>query len=79
MAEIDAIAARCGYANYASTYLTYPPAGPLPLPGKSTNFDEGCNVWELILNAATLVNPGFNYYRIFDNVRTSLISACCTE
>ncbi|RPD60583.1 alpha/beta-hydrolase [Lentinus tigrinus ALCF2SS1-7] len=67
MAQIDAVAARCGYANYVNTYMTYPPKGPLPLPGNSTEYDEGCNVWEMILNASVLVNPGFNYYRIFDN------------
>ena len=73
MAEMDAVAARCGYADYASTYLTYPPQGPLPLPGNNPDFVEGCNIWEMIYNASILVNPGFNYYRIFDNVRDSTI------
>ncbi|TFK89211.1 alpha/beta-hydrolase [Polyporus arcularius HHB13444] len=67
MAQIDDVATRCGYAGYVDTYLTYPPRGPLPLPGNSTIFDEGCNVWQMILDAALIVNPGFNYYRIFDN------------
>ncbi len=75
MAQIDDVAARCGYAGYVDSYLTYPPRGPLPLPGNSTIYDDGCNVWQMILDAALIVNPGFNYYRIFDNVRTPLIKS----
>jgi len=53
-------------------YVTYPPQGLLPLPGKSTAFDPGCDVWDEIFNAALLVNPAFNIYRIFDMVSTLL-------
>jgi carboxypeptidase D len=66
MHQIDAIAAKCNYAGYIKKYVTFPPKGPLPLPGKSTSADPGCDVWDLIFNAALLVNPAFNVYRIFD-------------
>jgi len=49
-------------------HVTYPPQGLLPLPGKSTEFDKGCDVWDMIFDAALLVNPAFNIYRIFDTV-----------
>jgi carboxypeptidase D len=64
MKQIDAIAAKCNYAGYINKYVTFPPKGLLPLPGKSTGAD--CDVWDLIFNAALLVNPAFNIYRIFD-------------
>jgi len=55
-------------------YVTYPPQGLLPLPGKSTNLksDPGCNVWGEIFDAALLVNPAFDAYRIFQMVSTLL-------
>jgi len=53
-------------------YVTYPPRGLLPLPGKSTRFDPGCDVWDEIFSAALLVNPAFNIYRIFDMVSSLL-------
>ena len=70
MAELDAAAERCGYAGYVEKYLTYPPQGLLPLPGDPEPGDnDSCNVWEMIHQASRIVNPGFNYYRIFDGVR----------
>ena len=52
-------------------HVTFPPKGLLPLPGKSVEADRGCDVWDLIFDAALLVNPAFNIYRIFDTVRPS--------
>ena len=49
-------------------YVTYPPRGPLPLPGTSVEFDDGCDVFDMIASAAMIVNPAFNPYRIFDMV-----------
>ncbi|KAF9449019.1 alpha/beta-hydrolase [Macrolepiota fuliginosa MF-IS2] len=66
MTELDAIAARCNYAGYMDKFVTYPPKGRLPLPGKSTFADPGCDVWDMIFDAALNVNPAFNIYRIFD-------------
>ena len=58
----------CNYTDYMSKYVTYPPKGLLPLPGTNTVNDPGCDVWGMIINAALLVNPAFNQYRIFDTV-----------
>ncbi|TFK88356.1 alpha/beta-hydrolase [Polyporus arcularius HHB13444] len=66
MAELDAVAAKCNYADYMEKHVTYPPKGILPLPGKSTEADRGCDVWDMIFDAALAVNPAFNIYRIFD-------------
>ncbi|KAI0771695.1 alpha/beta-hydrolase [Trametes elegans] len=66
MAHLDAVAERCGYAGYVQKHVTFPPKGPLPLPGKSTEADPGCDVWDEIFDAALAVNPAFNIYRIFD-------------
>jgi carboxypeptidase D len=66
LADIDATAARCKYADYFEKFVTYPPKGLLPLPGKSTTADSGCDIWNKIFNAALAVNPAFNIYRIFD-------------
>jgi len=52
-------------------YVKYPPNGPLPLPGDSFQIEDGCDLWNDIFNAAILINPAFNIYRIFDVVRTS--------
>jgi len=68
MAELDKKAATCNYAGYVDKYVTYPPKGLLPLPGKSTDADEGCDLWDEIFHAALIVNPAFNIYRIFDTV-----------
>ena len=70
MAQIDTLANNCGYTNYSATHVTYPPKGLIPLPGKSTEGDRGCRVWDSIFEAALLVNPAFDIYRIFDTVRT---------
>jgi carboxypeptidase D len=69
LTSLVATAAKCGYTGYMDKYVTYPPAGPFPLPGTSTEADEGCDVWSDIVNAALGVNPAFNMYRIFDVVR----------
>ena len=64
MKQLDTIATQCNYAGYMEKYVTFPPKGPLPLP--ETSSDIRCDVWGLIFEAALLVNPAFNVYRIFD-------------
>ncbi|KAF5370183.1 hypothetical protein D9757_010630 [Collybiopsis confluens] len=66
MAKLDATAKKCNYAGYVDKHVTFPPAGPLPLPGNSTEADKGCDVWDSIFDSALAVNPAFNIYRIFD-------------
>ncbi len=66
MTKLDQTAASCNYSNYVEKFVTYPPTGPLPLPGTSTEGDRGCDVWDDVFDAALNVNPAFNIYRIFD-------------
>ncbi|KAG6846794.1 hypothetical protein H0H93_011834, partial [Arthromyces matolae] len=66
LAELDALAVKCNYAGYFDKHVTYPPKGRLPLPGKSIFADPGCDVWDIVFEAALAVNPAFNVYRIFD-------------
>jgi len=66
MTYIDKKNKECNYAGYLDKYLKYPPTGLLPLPGQSTENDPGCDLWTEIFNAALLINPAFNVYRIFD-------------
>ncbi|KAG6910181.1 hypothetical protein DXG01_012630 [Tephrocybe rancida] len=64
--QLDHLNKKCNYANYTKKYLKYPPKGKLPLPGKSTSADDGCDLWDLIFEEALRLNPAFNIYRIFD-------------
>ena len=57
-------------------YVKYPPQGLLPLPGNTIEYDESCDVWEMIFDAALLVNPAFNRYRIFDTVSRPFLTPC---
>ncbi|EMD41126.1 hypothetical protein CERSUDRAFT_149813 [Gelatoporia subvermispora B] len=59
-------AVECNYADYFAKHVLYPPKGLLPLPGTSTEADPGCDLWDTVFDAALLVNPAFNIYRIFD-------------
>ncbi|KAI0317696.1 alpha/beta-hydrolase [Amylostereum chailletii] len=63
MAQLDATAEKCGYTGWIDKYVTYPPTGPLPTP---PDFTDECDVWSQIFEAALLINPAFNIYKIFD-------------
>jgi carboxypeptidase D len=56
---------KCNYENYTQLYATYPPSGPLPIFSSFSNKDE-CDLWDAIFNAALIINPAFNIYRITD-------------
>lgn len=69
MAHLDAQAEQCGFTNYSDIHVTFPPKGLLPLPNNSSRTARGCDLWDEIFDAAVVVNPAFNIYRIFDTVR----------
>jgi carboxypeptidase D len=60
--------AACGYDDYISTYLQFPPPGPFPtqLPGADADGYtlESCDVFSDIFYAVSLVNPCFDIYQI---------------
>jgi len=65
MAHLDAQAKTCGYEGYVQKFVTFPPPkAPFPTPPKAN--DPECDLWDEIFNAALLVNPAFNIYRVFD-------------
>ncbi|KAK7676938.1 hypothetical protein QCA50_020056 [Cerrena zonata] len=66
MAHLDAQSEACGYTNYSATHVTYPPKGLLPVPGDTIWYTSECDIWYQVFEAALLVNPAFNMYRIFD-------------
>lgn len=67
MSFLDEKAATCNYTGYVDKFVTFPPPpAPFPLPGTSTEAARGCDVWDDIFNAALIINPAFNIYRIFD-------------
>ena len=64
--HLNDTASKCNYAGYIQKYVTFPPKGPLPIPGSSTFADLGCDIWDEILNAALIINPALDIYLIFD-------------
>ena len=57
----------------ASGSLLGPPKGQLPFPSGSSRTAPGCNVRDLIFDAALAINPAFDIYRIFDTVGFSVL------
>ncbi|CAF2094078.1 unnamed protein product [Rotaria magnacalcarata] len=67
LSYLDAQSVKCGYANYSNLYGSYPPAGPFPtLFTDLNNIPYECDLWSAIFNAALIINPAFNIYRITD-------------
>jgi carboxypeptidase D len=66
--DMHNLAKSCGYAEYFSKYLTYPPPpGPFPvLPDPSIYNDTRCDVFDIVFAAELWVNPCFNIYHITD-------------
>lgn len=69
MAHLDAQAVACNYTGYFDRFVSFPPKGILPLPGNSVEAARGCDLWDEIFEAALIINPAFDIYRIFDTVR----------
>ncbi|KDQ17593.1 hypothetical protein BOTBODRAFT_29764 [Botryobasidium botryosum FD-172 SS1] len=56
----------CNNADYSKKYVTYPPTGLLPFPVSGPNITDECDINGAVMDAATIVNPCFNPYHIFD-------------
>jgi len=53
MAQLRSISDKCGYTDYLEKFVTYPPAGQLPLPvATNGTFDvtDECDIFDLIFN-----------------------------
>lgn len=68
VSHLESLHQSCGYADYISTYLTYPPPGNQPAVffNSSSPQNSSCGLWEMIDHAAFAVNPCFNVYDIND-------------
>ncbi|TVY21483.1 putative serine carboxypeptidase [Lachnellula arida] len=67
-AQIHNMSASCGYDDYISKYLTFPPPGlfPVELPGTDeTGFTTAeCDVFDAIYNEVFYVNPCWDIYQV---------------
>ncbi|KAI9775698.1 MAG: hypothetical protein M1835_005728 [Candelina submexicana] len=61
-ADIHKRADSCGYTSFLAEYLVFPPKGPLPEPPDPTAL--GCDIFDSVIDAASLVNPCFNIYQV---------------
>lgn len=69
MAQLEAASDACGYTDYLEKFVTYPPAGQLPLPvGTNGTFNAipECRLHSQIQRAVNLLNPAFDTYRVTD-------------
>ncbi len=68
--SIQDTASRCGYTDYMSKYLVFPPAAQQPalLPGQTPdgNYTEGCDLFNTVFTGANELNPCFSPYEIAD-------------
>ena len=62
LASIHERANTCGYTEIFDTYLTFPPPGPAPNTLNSSI--PGCDLWDEIYYAVSLINPCFDIYQI---------------
>ncbi|KUJ11815.1 alpha/beta-hydrolase [Mollisia scopiformis] len=67
-AQLHSMSDACGYTDYITKYLTFPPPGPFPseLPGQDTdgNTLDGCDVFDTIYNEVFYVNPCWDIYQV---------------
>lgn len=62
--DLHTRAEKCGYNDFLSTALTFPPKGPLPTPPNSQQDTPGCALWTDVYNAALLTNPCWDVYQV---------------
>lgn len=67
-AYIHNMSDACGYTDYLSTYLTFPPPGPFPvkLPGTDDDNEtlDSCDVFDTIYNEVFYINPCWDIYQV---------------
>ncbi|KAI9649459.1 hypothetical protein NHQ30_002035 [Ciborinia camelliae] len=66
---IHNVSDSCGYTDYLSKYLTYPPPGPFPsvLPGTGADgisTTDECDVFDMIYNEVSRINPCWDIYQV---------------
>ncbi|KDQ13772.1 hypothetical protein BOTBODRAFT_33214 [Botryobasidium botryosum FD-172 SS1] len=66
VSQVQAASDDCGYTDYMAKYVTYPPNGPLPLPGGSSSVSSHCDIYNQALAAAKLANPCYHRHHFMD-------------
>jgi carboxypeptidase D len=61
MSQIESLHNTCGYSDYISKYLTFPPPGNQP---RLTDPKSGCDVFDMVYNQAQSINSCFNIYEV---------------
>ena len=64
--QLHSLYSSCGYQQYVSEYLTFPPSGIIPVPDLPYPENNTCALWEIVYDAILLLNPCFNVYHITD-------------
>lgn len=62
MSEIESLHESCGYSDFISKYLTFPPSGHQPKVS-SANLGN-CDLFDTVYNQAQQVNQCFNVYEV---------------
>ncbi|KAF8160848.1 alpha/beta-hydrolase [Crassisporium funariophilum] len=68
-AQLQQISDTCGYTDYLDKFVTYPPAGQLPLPVATNgtfSVTSKCRMHSPIQRAIGVLNPVFDVYRVSD-------------
>ncbi|THG97171.1 hypothetical protein EW026_g4786 [Hermanssonia centrifuga] len=73
-AQLQNISDTCGYTDYLDKFVTYPPAGQLPLPAgatidpvtKAVGISAACRMHSPIQREVSILNPVFDVYRVSD-------------
>lgn len=60
---IHNVSDKCGYTSFLEQNLKFPPSGPLPTPPNPDDKNMSCNTWEMVFEAASLINPCFDIYQ----------------
>ncbi|KAF7375877.1 Carboxypeptidase [Mycena sanguinolenta] len=69
LAELQTISDTCGYTDYLDNFVTYPPAGQLPLPVATNGtftVTPACRIHNMIEREIGILNPAFDVYRVSD-------------
>ncbi|KAE8348986.1 Alpha/Beta hydrolase protein [Aspergillus coremiiformis] len=64
MDKLTSLHQSCGYQEYIDEYLTFPPSQVQPQKSFDPIDNADCDVFDMIDNAAYLINPCYNVYAI---------------
>jgi carboxypeptidase D len=67
-ATLQNMSDSCGYTDFVSKYLTFPPPGPFPVKLPGTDEDnqttDDCDIFDAIYNEIMYINPCWDVYQV---------------